>query len=126
MSAIRIVVSFGQEKLEMDNYNRFLLKVRDVGKRQGAIGGMSLGFFFFVIYFCYAYSFIMGCVWIDEKFWNHAEDRYYTAGDVMAVFFGVLIGLFALGGAGPAGNAVSLAKAAGKTAYEVIDRVSPI
>ena len=36
--------------------------------------------------------------------------------------FGVLFGLFALGGAGPAFNAVNEAKAAGKLAFEIIDR----
>ena len=84
--------------------------------------GLSLGFFFFCIYLCYAYSFFIGAVWIDEKYWNHVEGRIYMAGDCIAVFFGVLFGLFALGGAGPAMNAVNIAKAAGKTAFDVIDR----
>ena len=126
LSAIRIVVSFGQEALEITNYTKFLQNVRDAGTKQGVAAGLSLGFFFFSVYLCYGFSFFLGAVWIDEKFWNHSEDRGYTAGDTMAVFFGVLIGLFAMGGAGPAMNAINIAKASGKTAYEVIDRKSPI
>ena len=44
---------------------------------------------------------------MDKPFWNHAEDRDYMGGDVIGVFFGVLIGLFSLGGTGPAQNAVN-------------------
>ena len=83
---------------------------------------MSLGFFYFCIYFCYFYCFLIGAVWIDNGYWNHAEDRTYLAGDCMAVFFGVLIGLFALGGAAPAFTAINTAKVAGKSAFEVMDR----
>ena len=81
-----------------------------------------MGFFFFCIYVSYAYTFLIGAVWVNGEFWNHAEDRSYLAGDCLAVFFGVLIGLFSLGGAGPAVNAVNQAKAAGKQAFGVMDR----
>mmetsp|Transcript_6904 Transcript_6904/g.8250 ORF Transcript_6904/g.8250 Transcript_6904/m.8250 type:complete len:242 (+) Transcript_6904:883-1608(+) len=94
--------------------------------KQGIATGMSTGFFYFCIYASYCFSFSMGAIWVDNGFWNHTENRAYSAGDTIACFFGVLIGLFALGGAGPAINAVSMAKAAGKTAYDVIDRVPTI
>lgn len=126
LSAIRIVVSFGQEELEIKNYNMFLSRVTEAGKSTGASVGLSQGFFFMCIYFCYAYAFAMGGIWVDEKFWNHAEDRTYLAGDCLAVFFGILFGLFSLGGAGPNITAVNVAKAAGKAAFDVIDRVPAI
>ena len=126
LSAVRIVVSFGQEALEIENYSRFLARVREAGIKASVANGASLGFFFCTIYLCYAYAFLLGAIWVDEGYWNHAEDREYKAGDCMAVFFGVLIGLFALGGTGPAANAVNQAKAAGKSAFEVIDNVPAI
>ena len=64
LSAIRIVVSFGQEELEMKNYARFLTRVTEAGKRGGVASGLSLGFFFFVVYLCYAFSFWMGSIWV--------------------------------------------------------------
>jgi ATP-binding cassette subfamily B (MDR/TAP) protein 1 len=88
--------------------------------------GASIGFFNFTIYLCYAYAFMIGAVWIDKPYWNHAEDRDYMGGDVIGVFFGVLIGLFSLGGAGPAINAINIAKANGKMVYALIDRKVPI
>ena len=68
-----------------------------------------MGFFFFCIYVCYAYAFTMGAVWMEEEFHNDTEGRPYKAGDCLAVFFGVLFGLFSLGGAGPAITAVTVA-----------------
>ena len=67
-----------------------------------------MGFFFTTIYICYGYAFALGAVWVDKEFENSAEDRSYRAGDCLAVFFGVLIGLFSLGGAGPAISAVQI------------------
>jgi len=122
LSAIRIVVSFGQEELEIKNYNTYLGRVTEAGKKSGLSTATSQGFFFFCIYVCYAYAFAIGGVWVDEKYWNHAEDRSYLAGDCLSVFFGVLFGLFSLGGAGPAIGAVNIAKAAGKAAFDVIER----
>lgn len=85
-----------------------------------------MGFFFFTIYLSYAYAFLMGALWVDKPFWNHSEDRPYLAGDCIAVFFGVLIGLFSLGGAGPSIVAKAEAQAAGKEAFEVIDNIPNI
>lgn len=102
LSSIRVVVSFGQESLEISNYSRFLERVTIAGIKAGCSSGFSLGFFFFCIYLSYGYSFLMGAIWVDREFNNPAEDRPYLAGDCISVFFGVLIGLFSLGGAGPA------------------------
>jgi len=122
LAAIRIVVSCGTETLEVSNFNQYLERVRTTSIKQGVSVGLSLGFFFFCIYLCYAYAFFIGSIFVDKEIWNGAEGRPYLAGDCIAVFFGVLIGLFSLGGAGPAITSVNMAKAAGKTAFDVMDR----
>lgn len=43
-------------------------------------------------------------------------------GDVIGCFFGVLIGLFSLGGAGPAINSINVAKTTGSLVFGLIDR----
>lgn len=53
-------------------------------------------------YFMYGYSFIVGGYFIREDFINDTFDRVYTPGDILAIFFGVIFGFFALGGVGPA------------------------
>jgi len=86
-----------------------LAQVTEAGIKSGVTAGMSLGFFFFCIYLSYAYCFAVGSVWVDRGFYNSAEGRAYLAGDCLAVFFGVLFGLFSLGGAGPSINAKNVA-----------------
>lgn len=126
LSAIRIVVSFGQEELEISNYKRFLARVTETTLKGGISMAVSTGFFMFCIYLMYAYCFTIGSVWVDKPYWNSAEDRDYLAGDCLAVLFGVLFGMFALGGAGPSFNAINEGKSAGKSAFDVIDRISKI
>ena len=126
LQAIRVVVAFGMEKTEMASYNKFLSRVQQQGGKADIFTGCSLGFFLFAIYAAYSYAFLMGGIWVNEGIWNHANDRPYQAGDSIAVFFGVLFGLFALSSAGPSFNAVAEGKAAGKLAFEVIDRIPAI
>ena len=86
------------------------------------ITGLSLGFFMFSIYLAYSYAFFIGGIWVEKEFENHAQGRPYQAGDSISVFFGVLFGLFALAAAGPGFNTLAEGKAAGKLAFDVIDR----
>ncbi len=126
LQAIRVVVAFGMEKTEIESYNRFLTRVQEQGGKADVTTGCSLGFFLFAIYCAYSYAFLMGGVWVNEGFYNDANDRPYQAGDSISVFFGVLFGLFALSSAGPSFNAVAEGKAAGKLAFDIIDRVPAI
>lgn len=126
LAAIRIVVSFGQEDLEIKNYTTYLQKVKEAGHKAAFTSGLSMGFFMFCIYLCYAYAFLIGAYWMDKPYWNHAEDRDYMSGDVIGVFFGVLIGLFSLGGTAPAINSVNAAKTTGSLVFGIIDRKVPI
>ncbi len=77
LSAIRVVVAFGMERQESSNYHRFLDRVRKFGFKADMITGMSLGFFMFAIYFAYSYAFLIGGIWVDKQYWNHANDRPY-------------------------------------------------
>ena len=64
----------------------------------------------------------MGSIWIDKPFYNQSQGRDYMAGDVIGCFFGTLIGLAMLGGAGPALNSVNVAKTTGSIVFGIIDR----
>lgn len=126
MEAIRIVAAFGQEKLEWENYMRYIDEFNNVAVGTSVKAGFSFGIMFLCIYFGYTYAFFIGSIWVDEGFWNHTYDRNYLPGDIISVFFGVLFGMFALGGLGPNIVAFAQAKAAGYKAFQVIDRKSPI
>ena len=52
------------------------------------------------------------------------QEELAQAGDVLTVFFAILIGAFVIGQAGPNLQKLVQAQAAGGAVYEVIDRVS--
>jgi ABC-type multidrug transport system fused ATPase/permease subunit len=83
---------------------------------------MALGFFIFMIYASYAYAFFLGGYFVDKEIYNQAMNRNYTGGDSISVFFGVLFGLFALGGASPQITAIIECRAAARLAFDLISR----
>lgn len=76
----------------------------------------------FSIFATYAYSFFMGSVWIYHSIYNQTFNRTYTAGDVLSCFFGIVFGMFSMGMATPNIKAVTEGQAAGKMAFDIIDR----
>ena len=74
------------------------------------------------IYGAYAYAFFIGSIWVEKGFNNSRTDQPYSPGDTIAVFFGILFGFFALAGIAPNFKFVAEGKAAGKLAFDVIDR----
>ena len=122
LSSIRVVVAFGQEMTEKTNYTAFLEQARVIGRSASIATGIALGFFIFCIYGAYAYAFYMGGLYVDKGIVNSTAGRVYTAGDTISVFFGVLFGMFALAGASPQFTAIIEGKAAGRLAFDVINR----
>ena len=78
------------------------------------------------MYFGYSYAFFLGSIWVDAGIYNHAMGRPYSGGDIISIFFGVLLGLFAIGGLAPNIQALTKAKIAGKSCFDIIDRVPKI
>lgn len=88
--------------------------------------GLGLGFFIFTIYIAYAYAFFFGGIWVNAQFSNDTYSRPYKAGDIISIFFVVLFGLFSGTGSTQHLNAIADGKAAGKLAFDVIDRAPAI
>ena len=122
LGAIRIVVAFGMEELEVKNYMNTIEGYNKVAVKWGVKAGFLFGFFNFCIYLGYSYAFTLGSVWIDQGIWNHAFDRTYRAGDIISIFFGVFFGTMAIGGLGPNIQGLAAAKSAGKKAFDIIDK----
>ncbi len=122
ISSIKVVIAFGMEQMEGQTYNRFLEDAKKIGQKMAIGSGVSLGFFLFCIYCTYAYAFYIGGLWVDKERYNHAFDRTYQAGDMIAVFFGVLFGLFAVAGASPNFAAIIEGKSAARLAFDIINR----
>lgn len=75
-----------------------------------------------IIFATYAYAFYMGSIWIEKDIYNNTYKRGYTAGEILSCFFGVVFGMFSMGMATPNIKAVIEGKAAGKMAFDIIER----
>ncbi|XP_068702225.1 ATP-dependent translocase ABCB1-like [Montipora foliosa] len=118
LSAIRTVAAFGGEKKEIDRYASHLGEAKDFGIKKGLTSGLGMAFFQLIMFGSYALAF-----WYGAKL---IIDGEMNGGDLLIVFFSVLIGAMQLGQAGPNFNDVATARGAAYKVFQIIDRVPPI
>ncbi|KAK3589575.1 hypothetical protein CHS0354_043029 [Potamilus streckersoni] len=114
LGAIRTVTAFGGQEKECRRYNANLIEARDFGIKKGFINGVAVGIVWLVIFCAYALGFWYGAKLIREE--------NYSIGNVMIVFFSVLIGAFSLGHAAPDVQSFSVARGAAYVVYKLIDQ----
>ncbi|XP_053373066.1 ATP-dependent translocase ABCB1-like isoform X2 [Mercenaria mercenaria] len=120
LGAIRTVVAFGGQEKECERYNANLTEARDLGVRKGLVNGLAMGVTWLIIFGAYALGF-----WYGAKLAREESDLY-SIGDVMIVFFGVLIGAFSLGNAAPNVQSFAIARGAAYIVYQLIEQEPPI
>lgn len=122
LNAIKVVFAFGQEQIEMINYEKYLAKARKVGIKTHFMGGLAVGGFFLALYGFYSYSFFIGSFMVTQEIKNDNSGKIYSSGDIMACFLGLVYGVFSLGLAAPNFKALTEGRVAGKMAFDVIER----
>ncbi|EKM58407.1 uncharacterized protein PHACADRAFT_252704 [Phanerochaete carnosa HHB-10118-sp] len=115
ISTIRTAQAFGTQEILAREYNAPVDDARIASIKGAVWRGGSLGIFFFVIYSGYALSFDFGTTLINQGRSN--------AGDVVNVFYAILIGSFSLALLAPEMQAITHARGAAAKLYETIDRV---
>ncbi|KAI0697870.1 P-loop containing nucleoside triphosphate hydrolase protein [Cytidiella melzeri] len=118
ISTVRTAQAFGTQKILSKLYDVYVFKARKVDMKAAVWHGGGLAIFFFVIYSAYALAFDFGTTLINR---NEAN-----AGDVVNVFFAILIGSFSLALLAPEMQAITHARGAAAKLYQTIDRVPDI
>ena len=118
LSAIRTVIAFGAQKKMSSIYNDFTKKARVQGIKKSYFFGVSSGIVWFLIFCGYSLAFYYGSRLLYQGKIN--------AGDVIGVFFAIIIGAFSLGNVAPSIQAFVDAVSAGRNVIETIDRVPEI
>ncbi|KAJ7322287.1 hypothetical protein JRQ81_018574 [Phrynocephalus forsythii] len=113
LSAIRTVVAFGGQNKEIMRYHKNLEDAKDIGIRKAITASVSIGLAFLLIYAAYALAFWYGTTLII--------DEGYSIGEVLTVFFAVLIGAFGIGQVTPNLEAFAAARGAAFAIFNVID-----
>ncbi|KAM9307778.1 ATP-dependent translocase ABCB1 [Gastrophryne carolinensis] len=118
LAAIRTVMAFGGQKKEITRYEKNLQDAKKIGIKKAITANISMGFAFLMIYASYALAFWYGTSLII--------DDQYTIGNVLTVFFAVIIGAFSVGQTSPNIEAFSNARGAAYAVFNIIDNVPKI
>ncbi|EIN12733.1 P-loop containing nucleoside triphosphate hydrolase protein [Punctularia strigosozonata HHB-11173 SS5] len=118
ISTVRTAQAFGTQSILSGIYDKHVDNARTVDMKAAGWQGGGLAVFFFIIYSSYALAFDFGTTLINE---HHAN-----AGQVVNVFFAILIGSFSLALLAPEMQAITHARGAAAKLYATIDRIPPI
>ncbi|KAF9143632.1 Multidrug resistance protein 1 [Linnemannia schmuckeri] len=118
ISAIRTIVAFGGQKRETESYVKQLDTAFLHGKKRAIATGSGVGAFMFILFATYGLTFWYGARQVFEG--------HMTGGQVINVFFGMIMGAFALGSIGPNAAAFASAQGAAYQIFKTIDRIPTI
>ncbi|RHZ59931.1 hypothetical protein Glove_360g64 [Diversispora epigaea] len=118
LSGIRTVVAFGGQQRERKRYEKELEAAYKSGRRKAFISGIGLGSMMLIMFGSYGLAFWYGSVLIING--------EMTGGEVLNVFFAILIGSFSIGNAAPHFTSVGSAAGAAAKLFSVIRRVPSI
>eukprot|EP00057_Strongylocentrotus_purpuratus_P008762 XP_011663236.1 PREDICTED: multidrug resistance protein 1 [Strongylocentrotus purpuratus] len=113
LACIRTVIAFGGEHKEIKRYEKELEGAKKIGIKKGVITAFGLGLTFFIMFSAYALAFWYGPRMVSEG--------RLTGGEVMTVFFCIMIGSFSIGNMIPPLSTVATARGAAAILFEVID-----
>ncbi|XP_070692316.1 ATP-dependent translocase ABCB1 [Pempheris klunzingeri] len=113
LSAVRTVFAFSGQDREIQRYKKNLVDAKNMGIKKAISANIAMGFTFLMIYLTYALAFWYGSTLVLSK--------EYTIGNVLTVFFVVLIGTFAMGQTSPNIQTFSSARGAAHKVYSIID-----
>ncbi|NXN74660.1 MDR1 protein, partial [Himantopus himantopus] len=113
LAAVRTVIAFGGQEKEIKRYYKNLEDAKRIGIKKAITSNISMGAAFLLIYASYALAFWYGTTLVI------ADD--YTIGNVLTVFFSVLIGAFSIGQTAPSIEAFASARGAAYAIFNIID-----
>ncbi|KAK3105070.1 hypothetical protein FSP39_016614 [Pinctada imbricata] len=113
LSCVRTVISFNGQNQELKRYEKSLEESKATGIKKSLLTGVLIGTTFLIMFSTYALAFWYGS--------EQVKEGSLTAGEVLTVFFCVMIGSFSLGNAAPHLGALAAAKGAAAVLFEIID-----
>eukprot|EP01083_Nonionella_stella_P067673 179147_1 len=126
LSSITTVTAFSAQEKEISRYELFLSVAEKAGIRKSFLTGTSLGLTLLTLFGAYGLALWYGVELILNGTESSLTGEPYNGGDVLTVFFSIMIGAQSLGLAAPSFPAVQSGRVAAFRLYQIIDRESPI
>ena len=124
LTAIRTVVGLTGEPKELNAYKSALISVKKTVLKFGVFSAFAFGISYCSFGITYCLGFWTGGAFVKSGTINPVTDEPYQVGDVLTIFFAIMIGSFTFATVGPAMKSVALAKQAGHKVLEIINRNS--
>jgi ATP-binding cassette subfamily B (MDR/TAP) protein 1 len=132
--SFRTVVSFRGETRALDKYEALLIEVQKKGTASGFMSGLGMGAFHVLMFGSYGLGLWYGSRQVISDLnkgcdGGGIDNRVYdctTGGDVITVFWSVIIGAMAVGQAAPSLTKIAEARGAARKVFDLIERVPPI
>nr|XP_004662350.2 multidrug resistance protein 2-like isoform X2 [Jaculus jaculus]XP_045016354.1 multidrug resistance protein 2-like isoform X2 [Jaculus jaculus]XP_045016355.1 multidrug resistance protein 2-like isoform X2 [Jaculus jaculus] len=113
LAAIKTVIAFGGQNKELQRYNKNLEEAKIIGIKKAVTANISIGAAYLLVYASYALAFWFGTSLVFSN--------EYSIGQVLTVFFSILMGTFSIGHTSPYIEAFSNARGAAYEIFRIID-----
>ncbi|XP_016973684.1 ATP-dependent translocase ABCB1 [Drosophila rhopaloa] len=122
LSGIRTVKAFEGEAKEVAAYKERVVSAKLLNIKRNMFSGIGFGLLWFFIYASYALAFWYG-VGLVLKGYNDPKYASYTPGNMITVFFSVMMGSMNIGMAAPYIEAFGIAKGACAKVFHIIEQI---
>ena len=137
LGSIKVVHTYGSEKLELGIYSKHLLAVKEQANKSGLKLALLGGIFAGLIYSFYAYCYFFGSILRGAELENNSiinmifgiddeKKKIYTGGMIITIIFCMLMGVVRLQMVPNFQRFVNESKVATRLAFDVIDHVPDV
>ncbi|XP_060520770.1 ATP-dependent translocase ABCB1-like isoform X2 [Cylas formicarius] len=121
LSSIRTVVAFEGQERECKRYETYVKEAKDNNMKKCLFNAINQGFIWFLTYSCYALAFWYGIGLVIEERAIPIEQRVYTPGNMIGVFFATLIATWNFGNIAPFLEVFGMARGAAVKVFSILD-----
>ncbi|KAH8284597.1 hypothetical protein KR018_005431 [Drosophila ironensis] len=125
LSGIRTVKAFEGEAKEVAAYKESVVGAKFLNIKRNMFSGIGFGLLWFFIYASYSLAFWYG-VGLVLKGYSDSYYENYTPGNMITVFFSVMMGSMNIGMAAPYIEAFGIAKGACAKVFHIIEKIPDI
>lgn len=126
LSGIRTVKTFEGEYKEICAYKSQIVDARKVNIKRNMFSGIGFGLLWFFIYASYALAFWFGVGLVLKNYAGEEAYINYTPGNMITIFFSIMMGSMNIGLAAPYIEAFGIAKGACAKVFKIIEQVPTI
>lgn len=85
LSSIKLIVSFANEKKEVDKFFKTAIETRKIAHKTDLYISMIIGLIRFLLIGFYSYAFWIGSVFVHKYYFNVAKNKDFDSGTILII-----------------------------------------